>query len=658
MIERDARYRPDIDGLRAIAVLAVIGFHSGLHSLRNGFAGVDIFFVISGYLITGIIVGALEKGTFSYREFYVRRINRIVPALIIVLSATAAVGWFVLYDYEMAALGRHIIGGATFVANFVLWKETGYFELPLKPLLHLWSLAVEEQFYLLWPLMTVIAWRPSPRRLLLVICGIIAVSLTIGLLEIQKGQASAAFYLPFGRFWEILSGALLLVITREDTAGKRVLEIDSRAHDIIAIAGAALLLTSLALTVPDGAWPGWLVLVPVAGTLFLLTSPHAWINQRVLSLRPLVAIGLISYPLYLSHWPILTFGRIVMSGFMPPAQAALAVAISFLLSVLTYRYVEIPIRFGARKRRSAFRLLVGLALTGVLGVLMKTGVTGTRSNGGPFALKQWGPEWVAPINILLQHGTRVLLFSQPGDTSRSVFFFGDSHANHYWARVLALAAESRGDFPTVSILAFGGCLMLPGIDRRGIDWEGKPWECDRLYQAALAHARDPKVKTVVISEWWELYTRHGMEYLVSDSSSGPLTEGDPRLDRVFEQFERDIASIVALGKRVYLILPSPNPGKQMAAARLPRRLMSFAPQNRGINLSRAVFESQTRWVTAKLRDVAGKSGAKVIDPAQFLCNATICPTVMPDGLPIYWDDDHLRAAYVARYAVFLDQVFK
>jgi peptidoglycan/LPS O-acetylase OafA/YrhL len=650
-------YRRDIDGLRAVAVLLVIAFHAGIGTFRNGFLGVDIFFVISGYLISGIIFGALERDTFSFREFYVRRVNRILPALIAVLVATACMGWLVMYDHEMSALGKHVMAGAMFVSNFVLWNGTGYFDLPLKPLLHLWSLGVEEQFYLLWPVTAVIAWKWSRRSVTWVIAGIIAVSFTIGMLQIATGHASAAFFLPFGRFWEILAGGLLQHLTVNRT-GALATTNGRWTAELGSIAGLALILLAMTMNIRDDTWPGWPALFPVTGTILLILSGNSTLNRRVLGIEPLVAIGLISYPLYLWHWPVIVFCKLILEGYIPPAIASLAVATSFLLSVLTFRFIEIPIRFGSHKRRSAVRLLYGLALVGVLGILMFIGVTGTHFGGGPLQRRKFGPDWAGPGNATVNHGKGILMVTQPGDLTRTVFMIGDSHIAQYWPRVEALAGQARGNFPTVSILGYGGCVPLPLIDRRGTDWASKPWECNGIYQAALEHTRTPAVKTIVISAWWELYTAGSMEYLVSDTSTVPLGQGDPRLEKVFDQFERDLASLVAAGKKVYIILPSPTPATQSPKSKWPTRLARFASGKMPANLSRDRFDRQTGWVSAELRKVAAGSGAHVIDPAEFLCTGQLCPMTAPDSTPVYRDDNHLRAAFVAKHATFLDEVFR
>ena len=203
------KYRPDIDGLRALAIISVVLFHTFPSVIRGGFVGVDIFFVISGFLISTIIVENLGAGTFSFREFYIRRIRRIFPSLIIILITTYLIGWFFLLADEYKQLGKHIAGGATFVSNVVLWKNSGYFDsaAEMKPLLHLWSLAIEEQFYIIWPLLIWFSWKRN-LNLLIVTVSLLAISFTLNLITIQH-NAIIDFYAPHTRFWELLAGGVL-----------------------------------------------------------------------------------------------------------------------------------------------------------------------------------------------------------------------------------------------------------------------------------------------------------------------------------------------------------------------------------------------------------------------------------------------------------------
>src|SRR4051812_39233055 len=299
-----AQYRPDVDGLRAIAVMLVLNFHGFPAAMPGGFIGVDVFFVISGFLITGIIARELEQGRFSLLTFYIRRVRRIFPALIAVLAVVLILGWFWMLPATFAQLGTDVFASAGFAANIALLLQSGYFDVESakKPLLHLWSLGIEEQFYLAWPLILMLAtrWRVA----LLSIAGAIAIaSFTFNVARVGFDPV-ATFYLPFSRAWELLAGAVLaLTWSRIDQSGA--------ASNWRAAAGLVLIVIAAAVLNVHRAFPGWWALLPVAGSALLLSAPAAWINRTLLSWPPMVWIGLISYPLYLWHWPLLVFPAVV-----------------------------------------------------------------------------------------------------------------------------------------------------------------------------------------------------------------------------------------------------------------------------------------------------------------------------------------------------------
>ncbi len=352
------KYRPDIDGLRAIAVVSVVGYHAAPQWFPGGFIGVDIFFVISGYLISSIIFGGLDAGSFSFADFYARRVRRIFPALLLVLAASYAVGWFWLFDDEYKQLGYHIAAGAGFVSNIALLGERGYFDnaADTKPLLHLWSLGVEEQFYIAWPALMWLALRARVNRPAL-IAVIATASFALNIYE-STIDAAMDFYSPLTRFWELLTGAALLFATTRPTVGA-----NARAW-----AGMALFVAGFALVNNERAFPGAWALLPVLGAAALISAgPQAWLNRVALSSRPLVWVGLISYPLYLWHWPLLTFARIVEGGAPPLATRFGLVALSVALAWLTYRLLERPVRdakFATPKTLALVVLMIGAGYAG------------------------------------------------------------------------------------------------------------------------------------------------------------------------------------------------------------------------------------------------------------------------------------------------------
>jgi peptidoglycan/LPS O-acetylase OafA/YrhL len=380
-------YRPDIDGLRAVAVLAVVGFHAFAPVIPGGFVGVDVFFVISGFLITRLILANLDRGTFSFLNFYGRRALRIFPSLIVVLAACYAFGFISLLPNEFKQLGDHIAGAAIFVSNFVLMNEVGYFDnaAETKPLLHLWSLAIEEQFYILWPLLLWLSL--SVRRNLGIVFLVLGLASFLTNVSMVTTNAATAFFSPISRFWELLIGCWLAYMALRNPP--HIIEAELRIEawlracipnhispggralldEVKSAIGILMIATAVFAFDKNMAFPGWWALLPCCGTFLLVwAGPNTWLNRGILSNRLLVGIGLISYPLYLWHWPLLSFARITESS--PPSVAlriGLVIA-SFLLAWLTYRAVEFPLRFGARKGLKAFMLCICMIGIGGLGL--------------------------------------------------------------------------------------------------------------------------------------------------------------------------------------------------------------------------------------------------------------------------------------------------
>ena len=361
-------YRADIDGLRAVAVLAVVCFHSFPGVLSGGFAGVDVFFVISGFLITGIII---ERGPekFRFAEFYFRRVRRIFPALAIILAATFLIGWFLLFAGEFSELGRQIAFGAAFAANFLFWKEAGYFDTAsaLKPLLHLWSLGVEEQFYIFWPAAVYVGWKLGLR--------LIQIILTVGLISFMMNVAQVygdpvrAFYSPLTRFWELMMGAGLSVVGVKLNS--------SSAKNVGSIIGAMMIALSILMFTPGTKFPGWAALGPTLGSALIILSGETGLVNRALSFSPLVGIGRISYPLYLWHWPLLVFVRIASQGQSQPGLLLIAILLSLTLAALTFTLIEKPIKKLPLKMPIVAALAVAVVFIGAAGWLAR------QSNGFP-----------------------------------------------------------------------------------------------------------------------------------------------------------------------------------------------------------------------------------------------------------------------------------
>jgi peptidoglycan/LPS O-acetylase OafA/YrhL len=642
-------YRPDIDGLRAIAVLAVVGFHAFPHQIYGGFVGVDIFFVISGYLISGIILKGLESGKFSFAEFYARRIKRIFPALATVLLPCLIVGWALLLTDEFRQLAKHTAAGAAFVVNFVLSRESGYFDTgaELKPLLHLWSLSIEEQFYLLWPLLLYVGHKLLRHPLaLIVIAGASSLLLNVGWIGGIVGiEPTQAFYNPIARFWELLLGATLAYATlhsRRVIAGK----MGDRLRLLASMAGMLLIGLSIAVIDQNRPFPRWAVVPTVGAALIIAAGPGAWINRRVLSSRLLVAVGLISYPLYLWHWPLQAFPRIFVGGTPSVGVRLVLIAASFVLATLTYKLIEQPIRgpkaHGTKRIVAVLSTLI--AAIGIVGFLGRTGVIRARLSAlnmiseakGDWAFASYRPD---ELNSRFNIYVRTLR----GRSDDTILFIGDSNVQQLYPRALKLFEET-GQANTVEFVTLGGCSPIPEIERTN-------GQCKSTMKDAFAYADQPKIKQIVIGGLWDYFDVDIWSY--KDASPIPRSRGD----EIFSTFSKRLAILVAAGKRVYLVLPIPK-GPQMD----PQEMVDLRARLSGVPkhvppLLTADFLKRYEYVIGLLRTTGMSAGATILDPTPDVCSQGICAATTADGRPISKDDAHLRPFFVEQHLHFLDPVF-
>jgi peptidoglycan/LPS O-acetylase OafA/YrhL len=366
LVRNVASYRPDIDGLRALAVLAVIAFHGFPEYVAGGFVGVDVFFVISGFLISGIILDETRLGVFSLHSFYARRIRRIFPALLLVLVVSLLAGWWLLLPADMVRLGKQLAASAAFISNFYLWFQSGYFSPDARtfPLLHLWSLGVEEQFYIVWPLI-IIGLRRKPDWIIfaIVLIGVLSLGLNVALVNNHE----ADFYSPFTRAWELMLGASLAWLARRDDMAQP----SSRSADIATIAGLIMIVGSALLLDQQLSYPGWFALIPTIGaSLILWSGANSPVAASILSARALVFVGLISYPLYLWHWPLLVFSAAFKFAPLTPLEVGLVATVSFILAWLTYELVESRFRAGRTSRAKIATLGAGMISVAVAGFVM------------------------------------------------------------------------------------------------------------------------------------------------------------------------------------------------------------------------------------------------------------------------------------------------
>lgn len=515
-------YRPDIDGLRAVAVLFVMAYHAFPNWVKGGFIGVDVFFVISGYLISTIIFGSLEAGTFSFAEFYARRIRRIFPALLLVLGASYAFGWFALVADEYKQLGKHIAAGAGFVSNIVLWNEAGYFDhsADTKPLLHLWSLGIEEQFYIVWPLLLWLAWKQK-FSLLIVTTLVAGASFYLNLTGVHE-DAVAAFYFPHTRFWELLCGSLLAWVTLYNTGGLRSLtsQLDrwfacviyrhkpestgNGLRNVLSFFGLFLLAYGFWRINRDFSFPGLWAIIPAFGAALIISAgPAAWVNRILLSSRPAVWLGLISFPLYLWHWPLLSFARIVENETPTGSFRLAAILLSIVLAWLTYKFIEQPIRSGTQPTNTTAALLALMLMVGSVGYFTYS------KNGLGFRFPEIVQELLQYQYDFGKHyrqGTCFLNFDQnfnefakcdtkPAHHEQAVLLWGDSHAAHLYPGYKA----AFGQHFNIMQRTASGCPPILGLEI-----PDKP-HCKEINSKMLSVIRDTHPTRVVLSAVWTNY---------------------------------------------------------------------------------------------------------------------------------------------------------
>ena len=555
-------YRPDIDGLRAIAVLGVLGFHLFPEYVPGGFIGVDIFFVISGYLISSVIFDGLVKGKFSFSHFYARRVIRIFPALLCVFFASFIFGWFVLLPDEYGLLGKHIANGAVFISNWMLYSESGYFDpsSDTKLLLHLWSLGVEEQFYIFWPGIAWLIWHWR-QHLIPIIMGLLAASFIYGLYKLGVDPVGA-FYLPQARFWELLGGALIaayaLQLDQEGGLTKPLQRYGVRIDHLqyaCSLIGLAILVWSIFFISKRNPYPGFWGVLPVLGAgLILIAGPQAVVNQ-LLSRKILVWFGLISYPLYLWHWPLYVYVRIIEGVDLSLAiRIGIALA-SVALAWLTYRFIEVPIRFGEIKVRVlVWALCILMAVCGF--VAFNT----MQREGLPFRLSikvlaenalqlQWGRSKThhCPPQFGITEGYCYI----GGDAQKlKVAVMGDSTANALaYGLGEALAAKGYG----VVNMGAGGCAPFSGIEMNS------QWEPDRVCDDSVKKitsliSNTPSIDTVVIA----FMPRLLMQWRIPGADANSDIRSRFEAARPF--IDRQIQLLTSQGKKVILTFDAPfNP---------------------------------------------------------------------------------------------------
>ena len=548
-------YRPDIDGLRAIAVLLVIGFHAFPGLMHGGFIGVDVFFVISGFLISTILLNDLKANQFSFSNFFARRIRRIFPSLILVLIFCFMFGWLDLLPDEFQQLGKHIAGGAGFIDNFLYWSEIGYFDqsAETKPLLHLWSLGVEEQFYLIFPLILWIGFKKTWNLKVFYVLFMASFALNIWL---SFTAASAAFFLPFSRFWEFLIGFFVSIWLSQNSENTFLNKFINRHSQLISLSGLVLLAISFVCLGPKSIFPGFWAALPTLGTALILLTPQSrWVNHKLLSNSLLVKLGLISYPLYLWHWPLLSFAHIMQGETPPPTTRLIAIGISLLLAWLSYQYIELPIRFGKSLKYKTQSLVVIMIFVGGLGI------SAILSKGYPSRI----PEQYREIQELFKRSENATpeciakfggggnSYCQIGNISKepTALLIGDSHAGHFFTGLNEYYLN-KGE--NLLNMGAGGCPPFLNIEFGKSLANSLPLECHHYKSAFKTLFDGPSIKTVIFAFDHSSYLKNDYEmYFQGDGATK-----DDNLTISIKEFQKTIEKIKLANKKIVLIYDMPD----------------------------------------------------------------------------------------------------
>ena len=633
------RYRADIDGLRAVAVLPVVLFHYQVSPFTGGYVGVDVFFVISGYLITSLIWSEMQAGTFSVLKFYERRIRRIFPALFALLAVVSAAAAAILFPHTLMRYAMSLLATAGFISNFHFWGDSGYWAAAAaeKPLLHTWSLAVEEQFYLLFPgFLYLLRDRPKP-QVLWALGATLALSLGLSIVGVYRWPITTFYLLPT-RFWELLMGSVLAI-------GAFRLPESPWVRNLLSFAGLVLILASTVLLTSRSPFPGLNAIPPCLGTALILYAgtKGTTVTNGLLATRVPVFIGLISYSLYLWHWPIFVFvGEIVHDG-LTPMETATCIAASFALAALSWRYIEQPFRGKASPigRKPLFVMAgAAIAASATLGFALSA-AKGLPQRYDPAtrkivqAMDDREPLRGRCFNLSPSHVRSGGLCKFGAKSAPATFIlWGDSHAD---AMVPAVMKAARAQGKAGYLGAHGHCAPLVGVTFP--DKECRPFN-DAIAEAAMR----PEIKTVLLDAKWASPAGEsglGKErtgWNTDDESQIAPGQGETRA--VFARaLARTVKMLRDAGKKVIVIGPTPEFVKsvpnELAKMRVWGGQWQVAP-------TRVAYMAREAYAYSVFEDVAKRYGAKLVLLDRRLCPGVRC-TTLEEGRPLFRDNSHLSA---------------
>lgn len=634
---RAVGYRPEVDGLRAIAVTAVMLFHTNLGIATGGYIGVDIFFVISGYLISSIIMREMAGERFTFIGFYERRIRRIFPALFVVVLATSVASWFILPPEQMQTYAQSVVATTGFAANIFFWFKSGYFggDAELFPLIHMWSLAVEEQYYIVFPFLVMIA-AGTRRRFLPWLMGAVFVASLIACIIVTKHEPLAAFFLTPMRAWELLAGVFIAIYQTPWRERLSRVRWASPALELIALAAVVAPIVMFQASTP---FPGAIAMIPVFGTavLILVCSPTSLVG-RVLASKPFVGIGLISYSAYLWHQPLYALSRTYGLTERGPFVYLVLLALTFALAWLSWRFVEQPFR--DRKRIGRVKIYAGFVV--LSGVLVLGGLAGHFGMGFPgrfdkatLALNATAAFSPKRTECHADH------LNPRTPTTACRFFSNDAHwavlgDSHGVEMAYALAEQLRPSGQGVLQMTYSGC-------QAALTFEADGPGCTAWMKESVDYlAQAPEITDVVV------VFRHSFHLF------GDQTKTYPRLPHAAPLFLRNlppeearqayvasfsqiVERLSAAGKRVHVVKPIPE---------LPTHVERYIFAHDRETASRATgasvdyYRQRNAYILPVLDRLDALPNVNLVDPLPTLCGPSQCRSII-DGKSMYYDSDHM-----------------
>ena len=642
------KYRADIDGLRAIAVLPILLFHAGISGFDGGYVGVDIFFVISGFLITSIILREVNSGEFTFTNFWARRARRILPAAIVVIVSTLIAGWFLLAPQDYEDLGKSAQYQAFFGSNLFFLKESGYFDGPseLKPLLHTWSLAVEEQFYMVFPLLFILLNKLLTKQIRPALCLVALVSFVISV-KMVKSDPSGAFYLLHSRAWELLVGSILAFTVTHQTHSNKL-------YDLVGLLGLAVIGYCVISYDASTVFPASGALLPTFGAAAIIwaNSKKNTIVLRVLSIKPLVWVGLISYSLYLWHWPIMAYTRYSSTESFLLVDKIVMVAVSFLAAYFSWRFIETPFR-----KYKIFPTNKKILFVALIGITVLTAFTQfvERTEGYPSRL----PEKVLNYAMGVERSESQIRcqleklekkweknICKIGISSNkpTIMVWGDSHATAMLPEIVRLAKLEKEQ---IIFSSYGNCIPVIGAEAYY-----KNGTCEDFNQMMYSNIERLKIKKVVLISRWNSYLYGKDKRILAHKR-----EDKKDTDIAKNIFQNKLASFINTlknqGVKVWLVKQVPLQDMDVSHHLTKLAMKGVNVSDIGVHVDKHL-ERQS-FVSSVFSELADEQ-VVILDPTPYFCKNNFCPA-QEEGNSLYVDDDHISLQGVKKIEGLFDTLF-